>query len=127
MFLGPRAGSAIDQAKELEPNNPRVHLIDGIGNINKPSMFGGGTDKAIASLSLADSLFRVYQVTDSLYPDWGKVEARIWLAEVAIKEGKLARARRYLESAAAEEPENNWIRYGMMPKLQQKEAEAQGN
>lgn len=125
MFLGPKSGGAISKALDLEPENPRVHLINGIGKKNTPSMFGGGTDKAIAALTTADSLFKVYQLKDVLYPDWGHVEPKIWLADIAMEQDQLQLAREYLTAALQQEPENNWIRYQLMPKLEKMEALAE--
>ena len=125
MFLGPKSGGAISKALELEPGNPRVHLIDGIGKMNTPSMFGGGKDKAIVALGIADSLFQFYQTSDPLYPDWGHVEAKIWLAKIAMDQENPKKARKYLVAALEQEPENNWIRHQLMPKLEKMEALAE--
>src|SRR5699024_10278592 len=41
MKYGPKSNSAIENALESAPDNPRVHMINAIGLLKKPSMFGG--------------------------------------------------------------------------------------
>lgn len=40
MVLGPKAENQIEKAVELGPNNPRVWMLKGVGNMFKPKMFG---------------------------------------------------------------------------------------
>jgi hypothetical protein len=43
MTLGPRAGTAMQSALALAPENPRVVLLDAIATYYRPPMFGGNT------------------------------------------------------------------------------------
>ncbi|MGH1364068.1 MAG: hypothetical protein ACRBF0_10960 [Calditrichia bacterium] len=121
MYYGPKSGSRINEAKKLAPNNPRVHLIDGIGKMNTPSLFGGGNKVARKSFRLADSLFSVYVSPAPTYPNWGSLEPKIWLAQIEMKEENLSAARGLLEEVLKADPENLWVKRGLMPELEELE------
>jgi len=122
IIYGPLSGSEMGKAKELDPTNPRVHLIDGIGKTNTPAMFGGGAEKASAALNIADSLFNIHQPSHPTLPNWGKAEPHIWLAQIAMKDKDLAKARRHLEAALKVQPNSNWVNRLLMPKLEEMES-----
>lgn len=74
MWLGRRADRAIDRALELAPENLRVRLIKGISLLNKPPLFGGSAEKAIAELTRAIQLAQTAGGTSG----WGTADAYIW-------------------------------------------------
>lgn len=122
IIYGPRSGSEMSKAKELDPNNPRVHLIDGIGKMNTPAMFGGGSKKALKSLGIADSLYSIYKPAHPTLPNWGKADPHIWLAQIAMKDKDLTVARKHLEAALKIQPNSNWVNRLLMPKLEEMES-----
>ncbi|MGH8496102.1 MAG: hypothetical protein ACREVN_08185 [Gammaproteobacteria bacterium] len=74
MWLGRRADRAIDRALDLAPESPRAHLIKGISSLNKPGMFGGSAEKAIAELTRAIELAQAGGTASG----WGEADAYIW-------------------------------------------------
>lgn len=118
MRLGPRADRALERARELGPDNPRVALIRGISAFHKPSTFGGGLDVAEAELTRAIALFEA-QGPDPGWPDWGLVDALGWLALTIVgrEDGDLARARGYLDRALALAPGDRWLLDYVRPTL----------
>jgi tetratricopeptide (TPR) repeat protein len=62
---------AIEQAKELNPENPRAHYLDGIMVLNMPDFMGGGPHAAKPIFLRAAEKFKSYENDDPLWPDWG--------------------------------------------------------
>jgi tetratricopeptide (TPR) repeat protein len=116
MTLGPRAGMAMQAALQLEPNNPRVILLEAIGNYYKPPMFGGSKEGALAGFKRAAELFEKEQLKDPLQPDWGKPEAYAWVGVALLDKNDHANARAALERALAIAPDYGWVKYQLYPK-----------
>lgn len=75
MINGPRFSSTIEkllnQAKEMDPNNPRAYYLLGQQWLNMPAFFGGGKDKAIPAFETAAKKFDSFQLASDLHPNWG--------------------------------------------------------
>lgn len=116
MTLGPRSGRAMARAHSLGPANPRVWLLDGIGAIFTPGMFGGGLDKAEQRLVRALELFEQDRPEPPL-PAWGRAEAHIWLGQVYQRTRRPDLARTEYQRALTLEPDNGWVRFALLPAL----------
>ena len=119
MWLGPRADGLMDKALELGPNNPRVWMLKGVGNIFKPKMFGGGTDKAEKELLKAIELFANDRPAPPA-PKWGYAEAYAWLGQAYAAQDKLAEARTAYEKVLELDPGNGWVTHVLLPALDKK-------
>ena len=120
MTLGRRASRASARALELAPGNPRVLLQDGVGKLHTPAMFGGGADRAEAMMLRAVAAFRT-EPRDRPWPRWGLVDAYAWLGQINVERDDLAAARRYYEQALDLEPGFAWVRYALLPALEELE------
>lgn len=120
MKYGPRAQSATEKARSLAPDNPRLHLIEGIGNIYKPKMFGGGIDRALESIEKAIALYPDDSPSSPLDPDWGHAEAYAWLGQIHEMNGDSKKARDAFIKALEIEPEYQWVKYELLPALETK-------
>lgn len=78
---GAEAKQALENAKQADPNNPRIYYLDGQSLFRTPEAFGGG--KAIAKKSAEKSveLFKTFKPASPLHPNWGKAEAEKLLAD----------------------------------------------
>ncbi len=47
----------MQSAQQMEPNNPRVILLDAMGNSYNPAMFGGSKEKALIGFKHATEFF----------------------------------------------------------------------
>ncbi|WP_201980562.1 hypothetical protein [Hymenobacter rubidus] len=72
MVYAGRVAEALNQAKALAPNNPRVYLLLGNNAFHTPSMFGGGPDKAKPLYEKAKGLFATFRPANALSPTWGE-------------------------------------------------------
>jgi Flp pilus assembly protein TadD len=116
MRLGPRADAAMERAVELGPNNPRVYLLRGVGNIFKPALFGGGTDKAERDIRKAIELYATDKAQPPA-PTWGRAEAWAWLGQVHVKQERFDDARAAYMKALEIEPDNGWVKDVLLPAL----------
>lgn len=66
------ANAALEHAKELNPENPRVYFLQGQSAFNMPKMFGGGPDVAKPILTVAQEKYATYKPTSPLLPNWGE-------------------------------------------------------
>ena len=119
MTLGPQSGEQMEKALELDPENPRVWMLRGIGAVNTPAMFGGGLDKAEEYLKKS-IVFFAKDKPQPPAPSWGANEAHVWLGQVYAKQDKIAEARAEYQKALAIEPNDMWVKYGLLPALDKK-------
>jgi len=117
MFLGPKAGKALNQAKTLDPDNPRVVLTEAVSDFNTPKVFGGSKTRAMEGFQRAIGLFEQEEVVDPLLPRWGHEEAYAWLGIAYHDQGDTAAARRAFEQALEVNPDFGWVKYVLLPGL----------
>jgi len=68
---GTAAGQALETAKKMDPNNPRVYYLEGQTLFNTPAAFGGGKDKAKPLFEKAATLYANAKPASALHPNWG--------------------------------------------------------
>lgn len=101
--------SANSSAAKLEPNNPRLALLNGISAFWTPASFGGGPDKAVEHLEKSLKLFSERKEKSELHPDWGKDLALGYMAMSMSKTGDNAKAAEYLETGMKEFPDSGFL------------------
>lgn len=62
----------LEAAKELNPDNPRIYMLRGIGKFFMPVMFGGGKKAAMPYFEKAKGLFATRTDKDITKPYWGE-------------------------------------------------------
>lgn len=67
-----KANDALDTAKKLNPENPRVSYLKGTNTFHTPKFFGGGAEKAKPFFEKAAKLFESYTPQNKLMPTWGE-------------------------------------------------------
>jgi len=116
-LYGPRVGKYLATALALGPANPRVHYIQGTSTFHTPERFGGGKEKAKIAFQEAIELFSV-EVVSPLMPDWGYSEAYCWLGLCELDLGDTVAAKLHFDKALDIDPENNWVKYRLLPRLE---------
>ena len=119
IVLGPRSKRALGKAKRLAPDNPRVVLAD----FNTPRMWGGNKERAMEGFRRAAALFAGEKPADPLQPVWGHGEAYAWIGLAHLDRDERGRARAAFEKALEIEPEFGWVRYVLLPGVEQAAAE----
>jgi tetratricopeptide (TPR) repeat protein len=118
MSLGPESGAALDRALALEPDNPRVLLIEGIGFYHRPVEYGGDPKQAEALFRRAAD--RLDATRDAPWPNWGRFDAHVWLGQALARRGDAAGARAEYDKALAVSPGSAWVRDVLIPALGKK-------
>lgn len=67
----PKAKAALERARELNPENPRIYYLEGETALYKPAFMGGGAKAALPLLEKSLGYFREYLPPHDLYPRWG--------------------------------------------------------
>jgi tetratricopeptide (TPR) repeat protein len=111
--LGPKAVGALAAAASAAPDNPRVALLNGVNALHTPKMFGGGLDVAERHLRRADALFA--QLSDTAWPDWGRLDTLAWLGQVLQKKGDRDGALVAYERAWSIAPDYAWVKTVLLP------------
>jgi len=105
------------QAMRLGKENPRVHLVHGIGSFFTPAQWGGGAETALGQLTRAEALFKTDRPAKGM-PDWGRAEAYAWLGIVHQKLGHKDQSRTAYQEALRLEPGFLWVKETLLPGLE---------
>jgi hypothetical protein len=84
MKYGPVADKALQTAKKLNPENPRVYLLMGIDKFQTPKLFGGSQEKARDLFKQALRKFDALKPSDGLEPRWGRKDAESYLSQIKL-------------------------------------------
>lgn len=121
--LGPTFGTQsvvlVSQALGMAPDNPRVLLFNGISKFNTPEFYGGSKTKALSYLSRAIEIFESENMSDEEI-DWGYMETLAWQGKTYESLGEFESALNSYQKALGVEPEYGWVKYILLPSLQQK-------
>jgi tetratricopeptide (TPR) repeat protein len=100
-----RLSRALGRARELEPSNPRVALLDAWLVSRRPALADAAArGEAVAKLEAAVEAFAAWSPSPGA-PDWGEAEALAALAEVRLARGELRGARDLIERALRVAPD----------------------
>jgi hypothetical protein len=102
-----------NKAEKLEPDNPRLSMMEGISTFYTPEMFGGGAKKAVPILEKSVELFGKRVEKESYYPDWGKDMSYGFLVLVYLKrddDGDKKKANELFEKAITELPDSSFLK-----------------
>ena len=82
MQYGPLAQQALEAAKRLNPENPRVYLLEGQDKFYTPEQYGGSKTEAKALLELALKKYQAATPASSIDPKWGMGTAQYFLSQI---------------------------------------------
>ena len=80
MTYGPEAQAALDEAKKLDANNPRVYLLEGQDKYFTPEQFGGSKEEAKVLFEKSKQLFESFKPASTVHPNWGKGSVTYFLS-----------------------------------------------
>jgi hypothetical protein len=82
MQYGPIGQQALDAAKKLDPNNPRVYLLEGQDKFFTPEQFGGSKTEAKRLFETALTKFDAFKPATSIDPTWGRGTTQYFLSQI---------------------------------------------
>src|SRR5687767_4511559 len=81
MTYGPEAQAALDEAKKIDPANPRVYLLEGQDKFFTPEQFGGSKEEAKVLMEKSKQLFETFKPASAIHPNWGKTTVNYFLSQ----------------------------------------------
>ena len=81
MTAGVDATTALETAKKLDPNNPRVYLLEGQDKFNTPAEYGGSKEEGKKLFNKAKELYGSFKPESSIHPSWGLGQVYYWLSQ----------------------------------------------
>jgi hypothetical protein len=81
MTYGPQAAQALQTAKKLNPDNPRVYLLEGQDKFYTPAQYGGSKEEAKKLFEEAQKKFDSFKPESSIHPDWGRRQVKYFLSQ----------------------------------------------
>lgn len=78
---GQAAQVALNEAKKLDPENPRISILEAEDLYYTPEQFGGSKSKGIELFKKALEQFKTYKIKSSVDPNWGQGEANYFISQ----------------------------------------------
>jgi hypothetical protein len=82
MTFGMAANQALATAKQLNPDNPRVYLLQAQDKFYTPEQYGGSKTEAKEIFQEALKKFESYKPESAIHPHWGKEQANYFLSQI---------------------------------------------
>jgi cytochrome c-type biogenesis protein CcmH/NrfG len=101
----PKSVSDIHKALQLAPKNPRVLLLDAIGDYEHSKTPDASAEHACGKFKAATVMFEEERAAVDRVPGWGAAEAYTWLGRCYLDTGDAVKARDALERALLIAPE----------------------
>jgi hypothetical protein len=70
----------LEEAKKLDPENPRVYLQEGIDKYYTPEQFGGSKAEAKQLFQEAAKKMETFKPASSIHPSWGASQIKYFLS-----------------------------------------------
>jgi hypothetical protein len=77
----PMANEALDKAKSLNSNIPRIYILEGQDKFYTPEQFGGSKDEAKVLFEKANELFLSFKPESEIAPNWGRKTVAYFLEQ----------------------------------------------
>lgn len=81
MTFGTAAAEALERARGLNPENPRIYLLEGIDKFYTPEQFGGSKTEAKKLFETAAKKMETFNPASSIHPSWGKSSVKYFLSQ----------------------------------------------
>jgi hypothetical protein len=79
---GPVAQQALDKAITLNPENPRIYLLEGQDKFFTPEQYGGSKTEAKKLFETALKKFDSFKPATDIDPHWGKASTEYFLSQI---------------------------------------------
>lgn len=82
MQYGPLAVQALETAKKLNPENPRIYLLEAQDKFFTPEQYGGSKTEAKKLFETSLAKFESFKPATALDPNWGRQAAQYFLSQI---------------------------------------------
>ena len=82
MQYGPIAAEALETAKALNPENPRIYLLEAQDKFFTPEQYGGSKTEAKKLFEASLAKFATFKPATQLDPNWGRKAAEYFLTQI---------------------------------------------
>ena len=79
---GAMAAEALEKAKGLNPDNPRVYILEGQDKFFTPEQYGGSKTEAKTLFEEAMKKFETFKPESTIHPNWGKGQVVYFLSQL---------------------------------------------
>ncbi|MEO0235253.1 MAG: hypothetical protein ABIM42_03860 [candidate division WOR-3 bacterium] len=104
---GKKSTEYFEKAKMINPENPRVYYLEGIGLFFRPKSFGGGKEKALSSFKKA---IEFYQKEKDNPLSWGYLDCMAFLGFAFEELGEKENALKVYGDILEIEPNYKWVK-----------------
>ena len=104
-LAAPKSAAQLHKALQIAPKNPRVLLLDAIGDYEHPGASSGAVEHPCVKFKAAAAVFEAERADVDQVPGWGAAEAYMWLGRCYLDSGDGNAARDALERALLIAPE----------------------
>ncbi len=82
MKYGAESSAMLEEAQQLNPENPRIYMLKGQALFYTPEAFGGSKTKAKEMFELALKKFATFRAADKLTPQWGEQYTKMLIGQI---------------------------------------------
>lgn len=79
---GPESGTHLAEAKQLNPENPRVYMLEGQSLLYTPEAFGGSKTKAKETFDLCLKKYAAFKPESAIAPNWGEAYVKELITQI---------------------------------------------
>jgi hypothetical protein len=81
MQYGPKAEEALQTAMKLNPENPRVYMLQAQDKFYTPEQFGGSKEEAKKLFELSNKKFETFKPASAIDPNWGRSTLKYFMSQ----------------------------------------------
>jgi len=82
MTYGEQAQQALETARKLNPENPRIYLLEGQDKFFTPEQYGGSKTEAKKLFEEALRKYQSFKPASELDPNWGRSTVQYFLSQI---------------------------------------------
>jgi len=82
MTYGEQAQQALETARKLNPENPRIYLLEGQDKFFTPEQYGGSKTEAKKLFEEALKKYQSFKPASELDPNWGRSSVQYFLSQI---------------------------------------------
>lgn len=83
MTYGPAGEQALQTAQKLNPENPRIYLLQGQDKFFTPEQFGGSKEEAKKLFAESAKKFEAFKPASGIDPVWGRPTLQYFMAQAS--------------------------------------------